>query len=564
MLRNDSEKTIAKFLAIGSSAITVFVLAGSVSDPVNVTKFLLLGGLAVSTIVIFLSGGWNSIRDQRLLFSISALFILASINTIINSSSPIQQNLYGTYGRNTGFLTYLFLLFILISATSLREKSSFRLIVYSLILAGVVNVVYCLYVLLFGDFIGWNNPYGNILGTFGNPNFIGAFLGFFTASLIAFALTKGVSLKIRLLTALTSLVSVYEIIRSHAIQGRVVFVAGLAIVGFYLIRSKFKSKAVLLAYSIGVFLAGLIALLGALQIGPLTKFIYKTSVSLRGEYWQAGLNMAKTHLFSGIGFDSYGDWYRRSREASALILPGPDTVTNASHNVVIDVFAFGGLPLLLPYLGIIALVVISIVRHTIKYSEYDGTFVALTTAWLGYQIQSFISINQIGLAIWGWLLGGAIIAYTKAFDINSKVGKNSQKFKHSSKSTVQVFSPQLIGGLGMVLGLIISCPPISGDSKYTSSFRSGDLAQVELALKSSYLTPLDSYKIANAANIFEANKLFDVSLSYARKAVEFNPDSYDAWRLFYNLTNASLNERMIAKENLIRLDPLNEELKKLP
>jgi hypothetical protein len=402
------------------------------------------------------------------------------------------------------------------------------------------------------------------LGTFGNPNFIGAFLGFFTSSLIGFALTKGVSLKIRLLAAATSLVSIYEIIRSHAIQGRVVFVAGLAIVGFYLVRSKFKSKIILLTYSTGIFIAGLIALLGALQIGPLTKFIYKTSVSLRGEYWQAGLNMAKNHLFTGIGFDSYGDWYRRSREASALILPGPDTVTNASHNVAIDVFAFGGLPLLIPYLALAALVLITIVRHTIKNREYDGVFVALTTAWLGYQIQSFISINQIGLAIWGWLLGGVIIAYTKTLTANSSTSEQPQRSKKASKSTVQVFSPQLIGGLGMVLGLVISCPPISGDSKYTSSFKSGDLAQVELALKSSYLTPLDSYKIANAANIFEGNKLFDVSLTYARKAVEFNPNNYDAWRLFYNLTNASTDERKIAKENMIRLDPLNEELKKLP
>ena len=305
-------------------------------------------------------------------------------------------------------------------------------------------------------------------------------------------------------------------------------------------------------------------MLGALQIGPLTQFIYKTSVSLRGEYWQAGINMAKTHLLTGIGYDSYGDWYRRSRDDQALVLPGPDTVTNAAHNVPIDVFAFGGLPLLFPYLALIALVAIAIVKHTLKYREYDGLFVALTTAWVGYQIQSIISINQIGLAIWGWLLGGAIIAYTKTFSANSKNGERTPISKKQIRSNAQVFSPQLIGGLGLVFGLIVACPPISGDSKYTSAFRSGDLAQVELALQSSYLTPLDSYKITNAANIFEGNKLFDVALTYAKKAVEFNPNNYDSWRIFYSLTNTSPEERKVAKENMIRLDPLNEELKKLP
>jgi len=349
MLIDASEKTISKILATGSAAITVFVLTGTVSDPVNSTKFLLLGGVAIAAIAVFCTGGLTLVRERRLILGISSVFVLASVSAIAGSSSPLGQNFYGTYGRNTGFLTYLFLLFIFIAATSLNKKSSFILLIAGLIFAGVVNVIYCLYVLLFGDFIGWNNPYGNILGTFGNPNFIGAFLGFFTSSLVAYALTKGVSLKIRLVVAVTSLVSVYEIIQSNAIQGRVVFAGGLAIVGFYLVRSRFSNKFILPLYSVGVVVAGVTALLGALQIGPLTKYIYKTSVSLRGEYWQAGLNMAKENLLTGIGFDSYGDWYRRSRDEQALILPGPGTVTNAAHNVPIDVFAFGGLPLLVRY-----------------------------------------------------------------------------------------------------------------------------------------------------------------------------------------------------------------------
>lgn len=554
---------MGKLLAAGASAISIFVLAGSVSDPVNATKFLLLGGVAVAAISIFLSGGLGAIKDQRTVISTSALFILASVNAVINSSSPIQQNIYGTYGRNTGFLTYLFLLFVLISAASLREKSSFRLIIYSLIFAGVVNVIYCLYVLIFGDFIGWNNPYGNILGTFGNPNFIGAFLGFFTASLIAFAFAKGVSLKIRILTVVTSLVSVYEIVLSHAIQGRVVFAAGLAIVGFYLVRSRFKSKIMLLTYSTGVFVAGVVALLGALQIGPLTKFIYKTSVSLRGEYWQAGINMAKNHLLTGVGFDSYGDWYRRSREASALILPGPDTITNASHNVAIDVFAFGGLPLLIPYLALIAVVLVSIIRYTIRHREYDGVFVALTTAWLGYQIQSFISINQIGLAIWGWLLGGAIIAYTKTGGSGSAKGETPQGSRKSKKSSVQVFSPQLIGSLGAVVGLIISCPPISADAKFQGALKSSQIPIIEAALVSSYLSPTDTSRLLNTVQIFEQNKLFDLSLKYSKAAVSFNPGNFEAWKLLYSLKNSTPEEKVTAKNKMIELDPLNIELKKL-
>ena len=561
MLSNESEKTIGRLLALGASAITVFVLAGSVSDPVNSTKFFLLGGVAVSAIAVYFSSGLNAIKENRSVTLISSLFIISSVSAVINSNSPVEQNFYGTYGRNTGFLTYLFLLLILISATSLRQKSSFNLIIYGLIFSGVLNVIYCLYVLTFGDFVGWSNPYGNILGTFGNPNFIGAFLGFFTSALVAFAMTKGVSIKIRALTLVISLISVYEIIRSHAIQGRVVFAAGITVVCFYLIRSKFKNRLILSIYSAGVFVVGIIALLGALQIGPLTKLIYKTSVSLRGEYWQAGLNMAKNNLFTGVGFDSYGDWYRRSREAHALILPGPETVTNAAHNVPIDVFAFGGLPLLIPYLALIGLVLVAIVRHTIQNPEYDGLFVALTTAWFGYQIQSIISINQIGLAIWGWLLGGAIIAYTKVF--GGKSDANQITNKKITKNSADIFSPQLIGSLGAVVGLIISCPPISADAKFQSALKSSQIANVETALTSSYLTPTDTSRLLNAVQIFEQNKLFDLSYKYSKIAIDFNPNSFDAWKILYSISKSNPEEKKLAKQKMIELDPLNKALKNL-
>jgi hypothetical protein len=37
------------------------------------------------------------------------------------------------------------------------------------------------------------------------------------------------------------------------------------------------------------------ALVGMLQIGPLEKFLYKPSVSVRGYYWRAGLEMFKDY-----------------------------------------------------------------------------------------------------------------------------------------------------------------------------------------------------------------------------------------------------------------------------
>jgi len=116
------------------------------------------------------------------------LFFFTVVNSVIQSEAPISQLLYGAYGRNTGLVTYILLIFLFISAMSLSQESSFLKISFGMFIAGAVNVIYSLWVILFGDFIGWNNQYGSILGTFGNPNFIGAFFGMFVSVLFAYIL----------------------------------------------------------------------------------------------------------------------------------------------------------------------------------------------------------------------------------------------------------------------------------------------------------------------------------------------------------------------------------------
>jgi len=568
MINQVAERTIARVLGFGSAFIAVVVVTGTVTDPVNVTKLFALGGVAAAAFAVVLGFGFGQLwQDSKVLVIASGVFLLAGLNAILNSSAPLVQNIYGAYGRNTAFVTYVLLIFTLLSAVVMRSKKSFSLLIWGLLAAGLVNVIYCLWVILFGDFIPWNNPYGNILGTFGNPNFIGAFLGLFAASLVAFSLTTGVSIVYRLAALVIFLVAVYEIIDSNAIQGRVVVAAGLGIVGFYLVRSKFSSAFAQIAYLSLAGVAGTFALLGALQIGPLTPYIYKTSVSLRGQYWLAGWNMGSDHPFTGVGFDTYGDWFRRARDEQALILPGPNTTTNAAHNVPFDVFAFGGWPLFIPYLFILLLPIIAIVKVTLRTRVYDGVFVTLTTAWVCYQLQSIISINQIGLAIWGWLFGGALIAYeiatrTKSDGDSEKVQlEKGQRARVATKKQSEIiFSSTLVAGVGAVIGLLIAVPPYSGDAKWRSAIASQNVEQVEQALVPSYLNPMNSYKYASAVQLLEGSKLFDLALKYAKVAVEFNSDHYDSWRVLYFITNSSPEDKASALENMKRLDPKNPDV----
>ena len=557
-----AERTVARILAFGSAFVAVIVVTGSVTDPVNVTKLLALGGVAVAAAFAMGLNGYGRLwKDGKAAIAAVVIFIVMGISAIANSDAPWVQNFYGEYGRNTGFLAYILLVLVFLSALALRAEGSFRLLMWGLILAGIINVVYCLWVIVFGDFISWNNPYGNILGTFGNPNFIGSFLGFFASAMVAFVIKNKLSIYVLVVAGLVFVLAVYEIIDSSAIQGRVVVLAGLAIVGFYLIRSTFKSVVPQLGYIALIGVAGTFALLGALQKGPLTAYIYKTSVSLRGEYWQAGWNMAVEKPFTGVGFDAYGDWYRKVRDAQALILPGPDTVTNAAHNVPFDVLASGGWPLFIPYVFIVLLAFIAIVKVTLREKEYNPVFVAMTVAWVGYQLQSIISINQIGLAIWGWLFSGALIAYevsTRKVDAPATQEKTRKGPK--PRNTEQLFSPTLLAGVGLVIGGLIACPPYTADNKWRNALASSSVEQLEAALVPGYLYPANSNKYASAVGIFEQSKFPDQAYKYAKIAVEFNPNDFDSWKILYSISKSSPEEKAEAAANMKRLDPLNPAL----
>lgn len=565
MINQLAERTIARVLGVGSAFVAIIVITGTVTDPVNVTKLFALGGVAAGSFAVLVAFGAGQLwADSKALILSSGLLLAAGLNAVLNSEAPLVQNIYGVYGRNTALVTYILLVLVILAASILRTRASFTILIWSLLAAGLVNVAYCLWVIAFGDFIPWSNPYGNILGTFGNPNFIGAFLGLFAASLVAYTVKKGVRIELRIAAVLVFLITVYEIIDSSAIQGRVVVAAGLGIVGFYLVRSKFESVLAQIGYLIVIATGGVFALLGALQIGPLTKYIYKTSVSLRGEYWQAGWNMGSDHPLTGVGFDTYGDWYRRARDTQALVMPGPNTVTNAAHNVPFDVFAFGGWPLFIAYIVILLLSVIAILKVTIRTRAYDGTFVTLTTAWLCYQLQSIISINQIGLAIWGWLFGGALIAYeiaTRPKDenpVDQPSGAKAIKGKATkSKQGETIFSSTLIAGIGAVVGLLIASPPYSADAKWRSAISSQNVQKVEEALVPGYLNPMNSYKYASAVQLLESSKLYDLALKYAKIAVEFNPNHYDSWRVLYFITNSTAEDKALALANMKRLDPNN-------
>lgn len=563
MFNKAAEKTASSILLIGTPFVSLFIVLQSVTDPVNATKLAVAGALGVSLFSLFLVFAGKALFAQYRYFLLASLFfLLASVSAALNSEAPLTQNFYGAYGRNTGLIAYLVLSMVAIGALLLKSEGNFKKIIWGLQFAGVVNVLYCAWVIAFGDFLSWANPYGNILGLFGNPNFISAFLGMFITTLMAFAASKQASWKYRIGAIVLGLVAYYEIVNSSSIQGIVVTFGGIAIVGFFAVRAYIKHVFVTYLYLISVSIVGVFAIFGTLQKGPLA-FVYKTSVSLRGEYWRAGLKMGSDHPLIGVGMDSYGDWYRRARsENAATVLPGPKTVTNASHNVVIDFFAYGGWPLLLAYLAMLLLAASAVIKVLRRSKSYNPVFVAMVAAWTCYEVQSLISINQIGLAVWGWLLTGALISYEVATrpENSTDLAPTSGKSRVAARASSGVISPQLVAGIGAVIGLLIAVPPLSADTKWRSAIESKDANKVLATLESNYMNPTDSARLVQAVSLFANSNLMDQARQIALKGVKFNPDYFDAWAQLYTLSNSTEEEKALALKNMKRLDPLNPDV----
>jgi len=560
-----ANKKLIQLMAIGTPITSAFLLTGIVTDPVNATKLFILGGLALSAgALLFFKENFESLAKDRALVTISILFLLSLCISLFHASGPFIQSFYGAYGRNTGFLTYFLLLILLVSATGVKDAGSAESLFKGFMATGLLNTLYCAWVLVFGDFIGWNNVYGNILGLFGNSDFISAFLGMFATGIIAILFDSKSSIKLKLLLSAILVLAVFEIYKSKAIQGFLVAAVGVSVISLLWLRSKTRSNLPTIIYGASLLSGAVIAVLGMLQMGP-ASFIYKRSVSFRGTYWYVAEKLGFQNPLTGAGLDSYGDWYRRLRPAKALVdTPGPTITSNVAHNVVLDLFASGGWPLLISYIALIILALISTVKVLRNSRTFDKNYYALVAIWLGYQAQSLISINQVGLAVWGWILTGLLISYSRFSTTlgDTSQTKNTRQNSRKTNQSQNIFSPGLVMGLGFVLGALISVPPLSADMNWMSAIKSRNVTTVEKALQPTYLNPANSMKYAQAIGVFQESKLDDLAHTYALIAIKFNPNFFDTWRQLYFLPNSTGAEKKLALENMKRLDPLNPDVAK--
>jgi hypothetical protein len=470
---------------------------------------------------------------------------------VFTATNP-RLALFGSPSRFAGALMYVSLLLICIVSFQKFQESSFLILIWGLFLLGLLESGYGWLQVFEKDPISWNNPYGLIIGTVGNADFAGALIGICGVATLWLIIFGRLTALMRVFLSLVVVSEVILVSKANIRQSLVIFLLGIVIFTLWKLRSS-RSSLFLPGLFSGFLGFGLIAL-GAFQIGPLTSVVYKLSVSMRGDYWRAAVRMFKDEPLTGIGLGSFGDLFPLYRDSIQVARRGPNYVADAAHSVFLDYMSMGGILLLLPYLTLVALGFWKLFSNFSSRTEQSQNIrVGLSVLWLAYLAQSAISLDQIGLAIWGWVFMGCAMALGKVED-NSKSMKLNRNFK------VRLLTP-----IFAILGILIISPTWQADIYLKRAMIIGTSntsptaasARLEFLKTATGKDPKNPWYYQNAALLLLQSGQIE-GINYAKKALSLNPNDVLSAKLLAMSTrqvgDIASSDKYVALVN--KLDPL--------
>jgi O-antigen ligase len=547
-------------------AITIY-FNSKAQDPFNAPKFwVLLVGAA--WLLGYLISYLKSFRDDftpltKKAFLLAVAFLAFSTISLFASENN-QIALFGDNMRKNGFLTYLALVVFFLSTIVFVAKNNLIQLYKFMLLTAYAVGGYGLLQITGNDFIPWSASGMAIFSTLGNSNFAGSAMAILMIVTLggAYIYRKVTWVVISSVAAFTILL--ITIFPTNARQGLLLLLFGVGALAIVLV---YNFNRILGRIAVAISAFGFIAsILGMLQIGPLERFLYKDSVSVRGYYWRAGVSMLQDNLWFGVGLDNYGTFFKQYREVGYPLKYGYSLTSTNAHNVFIQHFATGGLFVGITYL-LLTIFIFWRGLKSMRMFNGDERFIRAVffIAWLAFQGQSLISIDNIGISIWGWVLGGVVVALSKEPDDGKLSGTGNQKAFSRVKQEFNLIQPVvsvLFGSLALVLVLFLQ----RGESaifQQRAAYNPAVPAQKEIFFQL-------AMKTINTPLIDLQNKVVTATylhgMGYKSEAVALledlhaeDPNSLDALTFlssYYEMTG-EINKALAMREKIAVLDPWN-------
>jgi O-antigen ligase len=511
---------------------------------------------------LFNSKGILSNKIFQKFLAITLIFTLLSLVSALKTDVKYTA-FFGENQRRNGFLTYLALIILMLSSAIFVKTQSIKRLNLMAFGTGLVLAIYGLMQISGVDFVKWNNPYNAIISTVGNPNFAAAVMAMMASIIFGPVLNKDFHRYYRVASLVLTLVLLYTIYLSDARQGLIAFAIGI---GFYFVIWLYSIKNKLRHLVLGAaIVTGVLSILGMLQIGPLTSFLYKSSVTIRGYYWRAGIEMVQNHPWFGVGFDRYGAFFKEYREVGYPLNYGFTITSTNAHNVPIQIFATSGVLAGLFYILILAFIGWRGFKGIKNREGTERLLVAsIFSAWLAYQAQSIISIDNIGISVWGWVLGGAVVGLS--LERSSETGSSVTGPKIKNKAPQFNFKQTASSAVFVLIAIVLVIPSYQGEKNmFETRMRFNPQAAENKAplheyavktLNTSFLEP--NYKMT-AGSYLVASGFVDEGMKVLNEVATSDPRNLDALMYLaeFNQSLNKLNEAINYRLQIAKYDPWN-------
>lgn len=395
-------------------ALTGILFLPSAADPVNVIKLvvLLLAGVGCMAAVTL-----RLVRERLVDLPVGAYPMalagfIAALFVALMASPSTTAGLLGAPGRLSGFLLYLAAATVAVSTLrgGLAGLSSVEAAISA---AAVFTASYGLLQYVGIDAISWANEFNPVIASLGNPNFASAYLGACAPLLVAVTVRRDQLRWLRTCAAVVAAGTLLAALLSGAVQGPIAATAGLTVVLLAWLRDRpdpRRRRQLVSGLASIVGLGVALLALGAAGAGPLSAIFGAGNFDTRKWYWSAALTMWREQPLLGVGLDHYGRSWGIARPMSNVTALGGGDFTDAAHSVPLHLLATGGLVVALAYLAFVSVTLLALVRG-LNRLEGDARLrlAGVGGAWVAYQVQSLVSIDQVPLVVLNVVLSAAVV-----------------------------------------------------------------------------------------------------------------------------------------------------------
>jgi hypothetical protein len=544
---------ITTLLGIALIGSTLAISPWTNFDPINLPKQLVLAASAFAIIpyLFFLPTLFQKSLLIRVLFSVSLIFLFGNVVILFTNTSPLNQQIWGTFGRSNGLLCLLSLLLIFWGSVFAGIQDKAARILRFLVLAGYFVSGYTLIQYMGLDPLPWSQMLP--ISFLGNINFMSSFLGLvniYTFSRLV--LERDSSLHKAHLLVIFAFNSCL-ILASGSIQGLGITAIGIVTSLTFLLRKNGKIF-ISFAFFMPMCILGLIGLLGTAGIGPLRNFLVQETVVFRTDYWRAGWAIFVGNFWDGVGIDSLGDYYTEYRDSLAATRTGPSRVVNTSHNVFLDLYANGGVVVGTSFLLLVLITTIYCLKSSLRVnsSHLEMHLGSLILGWIFFLT---ISINQIGVTVWGFAFMGLAIGMQMSAQEPDKVRSKKSNYKLKIEREKR---DKLASSLLGLLGLLIATIPFRADAMFLSALKSGSPERLKVAVNQIGTSEFHKNKYLESVLKFYGS---ESAVRVANEMLKENSRNSFAWSVIADSPDSVMNiEQKFALEMLLSLDPNNLEI----